>query len=260
MDSALARPYSRHFLPSISEQVRFGFLSLRQLLQNSTEFFLSCTRVDTIKDSFYLNLFLIFLTLKNQLSRSVISWYMRCFLKMRQSERGATAVEFALILPALLFLILGGLEVSLLLFVQTNLEGATFNASRLGKTGYTQVATSREDTILDAIDDRIGFFLDMNQLNLEAKSYSDFSSIGQPEPFVDVNSNGTRDLTENYTDMNGNGVYDDDMGALSPGQAGEIVVYTVTYPWRIMNPLLHAYMGDHVEISSKFVVKNEPYE
>jgi Flp pilus assembly protein TadG len=185
---------------------------------------------------------------------------MRCFTKKRHSERGATAVEFALILPALLFLILGGIEFSLLLFVQTSLEGATFNASRLGKTGYTQATSTREETILSAIDDRIGFFLDMNQLNLEARSYDNFSSIGQPEPFVDVNANGVRDITENYTDVNSNGVYDDDMGVASPGVAGEIVVYTVTYPWSIMNPLLHAYMGDRVEISSKFVVKNEPYE
>lgn len=179
--------------------------------------------------------------------------------KIRHRQKGATAIEFALILSPLLFLILGSIEFSLFLFVQSTLEGATFNASRLGKTGYEADGLTREETILETIDDHIGFFLDMDQLTLDAKSYSDFSSIGQHEPFIDANENGVHDDDENYTDVNGNGVYDEDMGVVGEGEAGDIVVYTVSYPWHVMNPLFYAYMGEQIEISSKFVVKNEPY-
>lgn len=180
--------------------------------------------------------------------------------KLYNCEKGVTAIEFALVMPAVVFIILGSIEFSMYLFVQSSLEGATFAASRLGKTGHVETPETREQTILGTIEDRIGFFLDMDALTLESKSYSDFSSINQPEPFVDTNANGVRDATENFTDINGNGVYDDDMGAEGPGSAGEVVVYTVSYPWRVMNPLFHTFLGETVDISSKFVVKNEPYE
>lgn len=170
-----------------------------------------------------------------------------------------TAVEYALVLPPMLFLIMGSIEFSLFLFVQSALEGATFSASRLGKTGYVDSPATREETILQELDYRIGFFLDMEQMTIDSKAYSDFASIGQPEPFVDVNGNGEKDATENFTDSNGNGVYDTDMGVEGPGSAGEVVVYTVSYPWQVLNPLFHSYLGETVEITSKFVVKNEPY-
>lgn len=159
----------------------------------------------------------------------------------------------------MLFLIMGSIEFSLFLFVQSSLEGATFSASRLGKTGFVDSPATREETIMQEIDDRIGFFLNMENLTLESKSYSDFASIGQPEPFVDVNDNGIKDATENFTDSNGNGVYDTDMGVDGPGSAGEIVVYTVSYPWRVLNPLFHSFLGETIEVTSQFVVKNEPY-
>lgn len=181
------------------------------------------------------------------------------FRNYRRCERGITAVEYALILPPLLFLIMGVIEFSLFLFVQSSLEGATFSASRTGKTGFVDSPSTREETILQALDDRVGFFLDMQRMTIDSRSYADFASIGQPEPFVDVNGNGERDITENYTDSNGNGTYDTDMGIEGPGSAGEVVVYTVSYPWRVLNPLFHTYLGETIEVTSKFVVKNEPY-
>lgn len=186
--------------------------------------------------------------------------FFRCRKKpYRKCEEGVAAIEFALVAPPLIFLILGSIEFSIFLFVQSSLEGATFSASRLGKTGFVDAPLTQEETIKQAIDNRVGFFLDMQDVAIESKSYADFGSIGQPEPFIDANGDGVRDPSENYTDTNGNGVYDEDMGAEGAGNSGEVVVYTVSYPWRVMNPLFYAYMGETVEISSKFVVKNEPY-
>ena len=178
---------------------------------------------------------------------------------IKACEKGATAIEFALILPPLVFLILGSIEFSLYLFVQSALEGATFAASRLGKTGYVANEMTREETIRASLDDRIGFFLNPDKIAITSKSYDDFSSVGKPEPFIDANHNGVRDSNENYTDANGNGVYDEDMGVSGAGDAGEVVVYTVTYPWQIMTPFIQDYLGKTSDISSKFIVKNEPY-
>lgn len=181
--------------------------------------------------------------------------------KFWKREDGTTAIEFALIMPALVVIIMGSIELSLFFFVQTALEGATFSVSRLGKTGFVADGYTREETIKNKLDDWLGFFLDTEQLKIEAETYDDFSSVGAPEPFIDANKNGTRDDGENYTDVNGNGQYDLDQGVVSNGNAGDVVVYTVSYPWSLLTPFLAGSLGKDgvVEVQSRFVVKNEPF-
>lgn len=179
-----------------------------------------------------------------------------------RSESGSTAVEFALILPVLVTLIMGSIELSLFFFVQSSIEGATFSVSRLGKTGYVESGMTREQTIHDAMQKKLGFFLDMKKMKIESKAYADFNVVGAPEPFIDANHNGVRDENENYTDVNGNGRYDSDMGQSGAGDMGQVVVYTVTYPWSVLTPVIKQYIGNggKIDISSRMVVKNEPYD
>lgn len=180
---------------------------------------------------------------------------------LTRCEKGSTAIEFALIMPVLVTIIMASIEVSLFLFVQSSIEGAAFSVSRLGKTGYTADGQTREETIRAALDDRLGFFLDATKLEIESLSYDNFTSVGAPEPFVDANNNGARDDGENFTDINGNGTYDEDRGTDSAGDSGDVVVYTVSYPWNVLTPFLMDSLGEDgvVQISSRFVVKNEPF-
>ncbi|MCB1537726.1 MAG: pilus assembly protein [Rhodospirillales bacterium] len=179
----------------------------------------------------------------------------------RTDESGVTAIEFALLLPVLVTIIMGSIELSMYLFVQSALEGATFSVSRLGKTGYVESGMTREETIRAAMADRLGIFFDPDRLSIISESYDDFSSVGEPEPFIDANGNGVRDNGENYTDINGNGQYDMDRGVTGPGTAGQVTVYTISYPWNLMTPYLTDSLGQDgvAEISSRFVVKNEPF-
>ncbi|MBW7837723.1 MAG: hypothetical protein H3C28_13935 [Sphingomonadales bacterium] len=96
---------------------------------------------------------------------------------------------------------------------------------------------------------------------MTSQTYQQFDQIGDPEPFIDANGNGERDEGENYTDVNGNGSYDTDMGASGLGNAGEVVVYTVSYPWRIITPLISQFFGANgvLNLSARTVVQNEPY-
>lgn len=178
-----------------------------------------------------------------------------------KSQSGATAIEFAMVAPVMLLFSIGIIEVSLMMLSQNIMESATFTASRLGKTGYVESGKSREQTIIEALQDSASGLLDISKVTITHLSYDQFGDVGRPEPFVDANSNGARDDGENYTDVNGNGMYDADMGASGAGEAGDVVVYTVNYPWAITTPIMSHLIGTQgvFNLTARAVVKNEPF-
>lgn len=181
--------------------------------------------------------------------------------RFARSRDGIAAIEFAIVAPVFLMMTLGVIEMSLIALTQNTLESAVFNATRTGKTGYTTSGATQVQTIRAALDNSARSFLDPTQITLTYKSYSQFDKIGQPEPFMDVNNNGIRDNGESYTDVNANGQYDTDMGAVNPGTSSQVVVYTVTYPWRIATPMIGKLFSNNgnLTLTARAVVQNEPY-
>lgn len=183
--------------------------------------------------------------------------------KIAPSSEGVTALEFAMIAPVLIAMLMGTIEISLMMFAQYMLESATHQASRTGKTGYSNTAANQTQaqTIASILNARAALLFDTSKLSVSSLAYAQFDQIGQPEPFTDSNNNGVRDANENYTDVNLNGQYDIDMGRSSYGTSSEVVVYTATYPWPIFTPVVNQFIGQNgtITLSSRFVVKNEPY-
>ncbi len=178
---------------------------------------------------------------------------------LRRDTRGVSAIEFAFIAPVLMLLLFGILEFGMIMTVQSVMEGATANSSRLGKTGYVAASKTREETIRDAISDRVSALINPDQLTITSKFYSQFDEINDPEPYTDANGNGHYDVSETYSDINGNAQWDADMGAAGYGAAGDIVVYTISYPWQVMTPIMSDIIGQTVTLTTHAVVKNEPY-
>ncbi|MBI1273961.1 MAG: pilus assembly protein [Alphaproteobacteria bacterium] len=179
----------------------------------------------------------------------------------QNGERGSTAVEFAFIAPVLFSVMLGTIEVSMIMFVQHQLEGAAYNASRTGKTGYKEAGKTQTETIKAALIKHLSNVIDTDEITISSEAYTTFSKVGQPEPYVDANGNGHWDTGENFTDVNGNGTYDTDQGKTGAGSSSEIVVYTIGYPWKIMTPLMSEIFGNNGDypLEAKIVVRNEPY-
>lgn len=183
------------------------------------------------------------------------------YLQRRRGERGATALEFAMIAPFYFLLLIGIIETSMVMFAQHVLENASATASRTGKTGYVSPTKTQQQTIMAAVDRMAGFLMDKNKIAVSSLAYKSFSGIGTGEQFVDANMNNHWDPGENYTDSNGNGQYDSDIGTTGYGTAGDIVVYTITYPWPIMTPAMKHFLGEDgiLNLRSRIVVKNEPF-
>jgi hypothetical protein len=119
--------------------------------------------------------------------------------------------------------------------------------------------------------------IDLNTATISTAVYSSFSAVKDGEPFTDLNSNGVYDgpgspgvpaAGEPYSDMNCNGSRDGaGASGAGVGGAGNIVVYTVNYNWKILTPIIGQWLGKPdpqnagrymIPMGASIVVKNEP--
>ena len=175
------------------------------------------------------------------------------------ADAGQAAVEFAMVGPPFLAMVLAVFEFSGIMFVQTALEGSAREASRFGITGFTQPGVSREDQIMAIVENNTYGLLDLDELDFETLVYESFSDVGEPEPYTDENGNEAYDEGEPYTDVNGNGGWDDDMGAAGLGGPGDVVVYRMSYDWHIIIPLFEPFFGESINLQANIAVRNEPF-
>jgi Flp pilus assembly protein TadG len=173
---------------------------------------------------------------------------------------GKAAIEFAFIAPVFLAMIGAIMEFSGIMFIQALLEGSAREASRYGITGFTTPGVSREDQIMAIIADNTLGLIDLDELQMTTLVYENFGDVGQPEPFTDANDNDTYDAGEAFNDVNGNGAWDEDMGAAGLGGPGDVVVYRMSYDWDMMIPMFVPFFGESISLQANIAVRNEPFE
>lgn len=175
---------------------------------------------------------------------------------LAHDRRGATLVEFALIAPVMIMMIMALMDLTYRQYVQSILNGAMQQAARAStlETAATQL-TNIDDFVTSSVRQVAP---DMTWV-ASRKAYSDYSSIG-PEPFIDTNGNNKRDPGECYSDTNNNGIWDADPGKTGNGGARDSVLYTmkITYPRLFPMAGLLGWAAKQ-EISSTMVLKNQPY-
>jgi len=187
--------------------------------------------------------------------------HMKNFLsKVRRNDDGSAAIEFSFTAPLLILTIVAIMEFSMILFLNAVLEGSLRDAARFGITGFTPTGVNREDVIVDKVQSATLGLVPITAANITTLAYSDFSEVGQPEPYIDDNpANGQYDTGESFTDVNGNGQWDADMGTPGLGGACDVVVYRVETQWSLMLGLLASSVGQDVALTASTAVRNEPY-
>jgi Flp pilus assembly protein TadG len=178
-----------------------------------------------------------------------------------KSDDGATAVEFAMIAPVLIFLTFAIIESGIAFAADIVLKNATYDAARTGRTGFVSDGSTQDGTVKQKIKSLASVIMDVDKLEITSLAYKGFDALKKPEPFIDKNGNGRRDDGENFTDVNGNGKWDADQGAAGYGGTAQVVLYTVSYPWTFHTPILKEIVGNNgtVTLSATAVVQNEPY-
>jgi Flp pilus assembly protein TadG len=173
-----------------------------------------------------------------------------------RNERGATIVEFAIILPVMLTLIMGLSELTYQMYVQSILSGAVQKA---GRDSSIQGGAQETGTIDLAVMSVVWQAANKATYVSTRESYSDFADIA-PEPFVDTNHNGIRDKGECFTDINGNGVWDADPGLAGQGGANDVTRYTMTITYPHLFPVAGWFgWSPNETTSASTLLKNQPY-
>lgn len=184
-----------------------------------------------------------------------------------KNERGATLVEFAIVAPVMIILMMGLCDLLYQIYARSVLSGAVQKAARDSAIqGGGNLADTLDAQVLTAMSGLFGATTKSCATNpapgtwcSSRKSYSTFTNVG-PEPFTDLNDDKVRQAGECYADINGNKQWDADPGVTGQGGANDVALYTmnVTYP-RIF-PVAGLFgWPSSVTISTSTLLKNQPY-
>ena len=172
-------------------------------------------------------------------------------------KRGVTTVEFALIVPALLMVLLGVFDTAYNLYTASVLDGAAQKAAR---DSTIEGAETRGLAIDDSVVAAVHNVMPSANVSFDRRAYRDYSDIHRPEDYTDVDKDGACDNSEPFEDINGNGVWDSDRGTDTMGGARDAVLYTVTVSYPRAFPLMHLLgFSQTVTSQSQTVLRNQPY-
>lgn len=176
---------------------------------------------------------------------------------LSRDARGATAVEFAVIAPALLMTLLGLMDLSYNIYATTLLEGAIQKAARDSTIeGAGGRAADIDSRVRDVVDDMVG----NATIEFDRRAYTDFSEVSRPEDFTDGDGDGVCAGGEPFEDVNDSGTWDQDRGKAGTGGARDAVLYTVTVSYPRAFPVMGLLgLSETVSAQSRTVLRNQPY-
>lgn len=179
---------------------------------------------------------------------------------LQKNELGAALVEFALVSPVLLLLIMGMMDVGHRIYATAILQGSVQKAARDaslddGAANASAIDDHVKELMLPVLQDE-----PISSFDFDRRNYSSFSEVEQPEDFIDSNNDGICNNGEPYDDSNGNDSWDEDRGITGQGEAKDAVLYTVrvTYPRLFPMASMIGLPEDEV-IEASTVLRNQPF-
>jgi Flp pilus assembly protein TadG len=135
-----------------------------------------------------------------------------------RNERGATAVEFALVAAPFLALIIALMQTFMVFFAQQMLESVVRQSARLVLTGQVQSAQMNQAAFKQKVCDQIVILFSCSGLMVDMQVASSWSTATTATPTLTFDSSGK--VTNTW--------------AYDPGDAGDIVVLRVMYIWPVV--------------------------
>jgi len=166
-----------------------------------------------------------------------------------QDAEGSFIVEYALVVPLLLYLVLGIVEFSVVMFGQVVLQSATLAAAREGSTGCG--GTGNPSCVLATLQARAGgsaangtgSLFNAANLGICVQDYGNVpSTTAWAPPTPPACAAGATPATL--------------------GVGGDVVIYTATYKWAVITPFLSKILGNGdgtFTLIGTALVQNQPW-
>ncbi len=162
-------------------------------------------------------------------------------------QRGAAALEFALLAVPLLVALFSCFDLLFVYTVSANLDGATAQLARQIQTGQLQLAGGATSAVLQQqLCSQIGWLGPAcpGAMAVDVRTFANFTSVSAPNPVS-------------------NGVLNPANLQINPGNPGDIVLVTAYFQWPMVAPSIdHLFQplsnGSTVVVSST-AFRNEPY-
>jgi Flp pilus assembly protein TadG len=152
--------------------------------------------------------------------------FLRVFGK-NSCQKGASLVEFALVFPSLITIILSTLELGIMLAIKVNLQSCTMAGAYYGSTGAYTTGSTRTASTLAVMTNSISGFLDAANVTFTIQSYASFSVASQ---------GGS--------------------GTTGTGSPKNVVMYQANYPYSPSSPLVATFFGTTKTLTSTTYAKN----
>ncbi len=181
--------------------------------------------------------------------------------RLRRDRRGVSTIEFAFIMPAFFFLLLGSLEFGFAFYARAVLQGAVEQAARrasLENWAFTDIERDVANQVKSVIP-----VADANtqiRFDLDSTYYANYADIERPEDFTDANGNGRLDRGECFVDRNGNSSWDTDVGLDGRGSAQDVVVIDAEIQYWRPFPLWTLFGFDDTQtLRTTTILRNQPF-
>lgn len=180
--------------------------------------------------------------------------------RLKKDRRGATIVEFALVAPTLVAILLFIFDTGIYLYASAILGGEV-NAA--GRRSTLETATTESRAATDAlVKAQVRRLLPIAEVEFVRTAYKSYGRAqSKEESYNDLNNNGVCDNQESYDDANRNNVRDLDSGVAGGGAARDVVVYTATLTYDRMFPVDAVFGWDQeATITSSTLLRNQPFD
>jgi Flp pilus assembly protein TadG len=170
-----------------------------------------------------------------------------------RDERGASAVEFAIVATPFFLFTLGLIGLGLFFFTMSSLEYGVEAAARQIRTGQAQKTALTVNQFKNLVCNAAGSYINCNKLSVIIQSGANWSDIS-PQACVDSKNN-----------MVGSTGSAADPVATYTGTASEVVLITLCYQWDLAQSFSYLKLGKNADGSGSAVVqaatafRTEPY-
>ncbi len=177
--------------------------------------------------------------------------------RLRKNEKGATAVEFAMLAAPFLVLLIGVFESGTMLLVNYQLDDAVADTARLIRTGQAQAASMSAAAFKKSVCDKVILIRDcQSKLLVDVDTFPDFSSLKFP-PALEKKTKPDGTVTYKLSSSVGK--------KFNIGTAKNIVGVRVYYPYHFITGFFAEKSGmtdyDDVKLlSTAAAFQNEPFK